>query len=450
MRRFAVFVATTDGPVQIQRISRERAPLSMVILGSGSERLPVSDRYDDFARPGSGPVERFFGPFPEGGFRLEVSGPIDGGDSWQLGVFLAHAVHSEDGFMLVRGDPTLESEVDHIIWLTGHVDYDYKVSGIRHVQEKFYASRDALTAWLDSGVPVSLVVPAGDNHRHLRACELPEGTGEIAAHDAIGLCRDLGIDLKVSKTQTRKPVVAAPSQAPRFSGRALFALGVFLVAASIVALAVTGQLGDMRTWPERLTELVSNQTDHLSQKALPPRVKQPKVLSQSRETPTPKLTHQSPLTEQAVRVSVHTRRAPAGASCRHVHFAEVLAVEQPVEADATGQPMASRSDELCGLLLIIDAGSKPRYLHAEVTVLSDPGRLIGADRPPEPLSGRRPVVGPQRWELDLPRRQSDPVRYGVTVRASKKALVSGTRPLDLDSTTLQHAVLGRKPAISRP
>jgi len=105
--------------------------------------------------------------------------------------------------------------------------------------------------------------------------------------------------------------------------------------------------------------------------------------------------------------------------------------------------------------LIIDAGSKPRYLHAEVTVLSvpgqpDPGRLIGADRPPIPLSGRRPVVGPQRWELDLPGDQSVPVRYSVTVRASEKALVSGTRPLDLDSATLQHAVLGRKPAISRP
>lgn len=75
MTAFAIFALTTAGPVQIQRISRERAPLSMMVLGRGSERLAISDRYDDFVYPGGGPVEKFFGPFPEGGFRLEVSAP---------------------------------------------------------------------------------------------------------------------------------------------------------------------------------------------------------------------------------------------------------------------------------------------------------------------------------------------------------------------------------------
>ena len=439
MRRFAVFVATTDGPVQIQRISRERAPLSMVILGSGSERLPVSDRYDDFACPGSGPVERFFGPFPEGGFRLEVSGTIDGGDSWQLGVFLAHAVQSEDGFMLVRGDPVLENGADHIIWLTGLVDYDGKVSQIGHVQEKFYASRDVLTAWLASGIPVTLAVPAGDNHQRLLACELPEGTGVIAVDNATGMCRELGVGSKDSMTLDRRPAEATSSQAPRFSGRVLLALGIILLAASVVTLAVTGRLDGVRNWTELLTALITNQTDHPPQKTLPPKLEPPKALRQERATPTPELLHQSPPTEQAVRISVHEQRAPAGTSCPDVHFGDVLAVERPVKTDAAGQPKDSRAVELCGLLLLIDAGSKPHYLRAEVTMQL--GRLIGSDRPPEPLSGHRPVGGLQRWTLVMPHRQNGPVRYSVTVRASDKAPIAGNRLVDLDSATLQHTVL---------
>jgi hypothetical protein len=434
VRRFAVFVATTDGPVQIQRISRERAPLSMVILGSGSERLPVSDRYDDFAHPGSGPVERFFGPFPEGGFRLEVSGAIDGGDSWQLGVFLAHAVQSGDGFILVRGDPAVENGVDHIIWLTGQVDYDGKVSGIGHVQEKLYASRDTLTTWLDSGVPVSLVVPAGDNHQRLLACELPESASVIAADDAIGLCHEFGIDPKDSMTPTKRPVETAPSQALRLSGRVLLALGIILVAAFVVTLAVIGKLGEVRTWPERLTTLIVNQADHPPQKAPPP-----KPLPQQRATPTPKLTQQSPPTEQAVSVSVHERRAPAGAACPAVHFGGVLAVERPVKTDPTGQPIASHAAELCGLLLIIDAGPKPLYLRAKVTLRQ--GLLIDADRPPKALSGYHLVSGPQRWVLVLPYRKYGPVRFGVAVQASEIAPIASAGKVDLNSTILEHAIL---------
>ena len=434
MRRFAVFVATTDGPVQIQRISRERAPLSMVILGSGSERLPVSDRYDDFACPGSGPVERFFGPFPEGGFRLEVSGTIDGGDSWQLGVFLAHAVQSEDGFMLVRGDPVLENGADHIIWLTGLVDYDGKVSQIGHVQEKFYASRDALTAWLASGIPVTLAVPPGDSHRRLIACELPEDAGVIATDDAIALCRELGIKPDADSISVRRPSPVVPPQPRRPSSRVLVAFGALLAVASLAVLLAIGQLGDVTAWPLRLTALLANQTGHTPKKTPPPKEK-----PETTEGAVPKLTYQPFVSTPAVSISVHERRAPVGASCADVHIGDAAAVERPVSTDAGGHPKASRAAELCGLLLIIDPGPKPHYLRATVTLLV--GRLIDANRPPVALSGYHPVSGPQRWVLILPYREYGPVRYGVTVQASKMTSIANASAADLSSTTLKHAVL---------
>ena len=434
MKRLGVFIATTDGPAQIQRISRERAPLSMVILGSGSERLPVSNRYDDFARPGSGPVERFFGPFPEGGFRLEVSGPIESGDSWQLGVFLAHAIEAGDGFALVRDDPSLGDGVDHIIWLTGQVDYDGQVSAVGHVQEKFYASRDALASWLASGVPVSLVVPAGEDHRRLLDCELPTSARIIDANDAVGLCRELGIDSNAGNVPTRGPMAVTRLKAPRHINRSLMVLGAILVGTSLAVLAATGQFGDVTTWPKHLTIWLAEQTE------FPPQESQvPKAIPPPAETLVPKLTDKSPVAEPAVGVSVHERRAPAGASCADVHFGGVAAAERLVDTNAIGQPKASRAAELCGLLLIIDAGPKPRYLRAKVTVLL--GRLIDANPPPEPLSGYRPVSGPQRWALALPPRTSGPLRYRVTVQVSKTSPIDRARPVDLDSTTLEHAVL---------
>lgn len=422
MIRFAVFIATTDGPAQIQRISRERAPLSMVIRGSGSERLPVSDRYDDFARPGSGPVERFFGPFPEGGFRLEVSEPINSGDSWQLGVFLAHAIETGDGFELVREDPTLEDSTDHVIWMTGQVDYDGQVSSVGHVQEKFYASRNALAAWLARGIPVTLVVPAGDDHGRLLACDLPTGADIIAATDAVALCHEFGINSDTGSRATGRLPSRISTQAQGIGNRFLVALGVILLAAFLAVVLATGQLGNVTAWPDRLAALFANQTDDL-----------PKMVS------SPKVMTQSPGIAPAVSIGVHERRAPVGASCADVHIGDVAAVELPVSTDAGGQLKASRAAELCGLLLLIDPGPKPHYLSAQLTMLR--GRLIDADRPPEALSGYHRVSGPQRWVLILPSREYGPVRYSVTVQSSEMTSIARAGTADLNSITLEHAVL---------
>jgi hypothetical protein len=471
VKRYAVFVATTGGPAQVQRITRERAPLSMVVLGRGSERLPVSDRYDDFVHPGSGPVERFFGPFPEGGFRLEVSGPIDSGDSWQLGVFVAHAIQASDGFELVRDEAALETEADAIVWLTGQVDYDGRVSGVGHMQEKLQGSRDALATWLATGMPVSLVVAAGTDHDRLLACEPPTDAHIVAAADAMALCRDLGLDPTPAATRSSPgeppapgPPAPAPPPARRVGGRFLVPILVILLAGSLALLAATGRLGEVTAWPKRLVALLPGQPEGESPDTPPPKPRTPDpppvaeapqptpkapeptpettektTPAPSQQTKAPKPAPQPQATEPALAIAVRERRAPAGASCAGVHFGDVVAVEQPVDRDDSGQPTASRASGLCGLLLIIDAGPAPRYIRAKVTVLQ--GRLIGADRPPEALSGHRPVSGPQPWPVALPHRLKGPVRYQVTAEVSEKRPVSASRPDSLKTATLAHVVM---------
>ena len=418
MIRLAVFIATTDGPAQIQRISRERAPLSMIIRGSGSERLPISDRYDDFARPGSGPVDRYFGPFPEGGFRLEVSEPINSGASWQLGVFLAHAVETGDGFELVRKDPTLEDCADHIIWMTGQVDYDGQVSDVGHIQEKFYASRNALATWLESRIRVTLVVPAGDDHQRLLDSDLPAGADIIAAKDAVALCQEFGINFNTSTRPAVRSPSGASAKAQGVRNRILVALGIILFAGFFFVAFTAGQLDNLMTWSERLTALFANQKDNLSKTEF----------SQEVTTQT-----------SVVSVGVHERRAPVGASCADVHIGDVAAIELPVSTDANGQHKASRAANLCGLLLLVDPGPKPHYLRAELTMLR--GRLIDANRTPEALSGNHRVRGPQRWVLVLPFNEYGHVHYRLTVQASEMTSIDEASTANFNSITLEHAIL---------
>ena len=86
--RIRVVVATTEGPSTVLRVTAEDpAVRSVVCLGRSATALPISRAYDAFVRAPTGIVERAVG---HRAFRLDVSAPIDDGDSWQLGLYLAH------------------------------------------------------------------------------------------------------------------------------------------------------------------------------------------------------------------------------------------------------------------------------------------------------------------------------------------------------------------------
>ncbi|MEP6149304.1 MAG: hypothetical protein ABJ201_17940, partial [Nisaea sp.] len=89
MRLIRVLIATTRGPVEVQNIARENpAVRSVICVGGAFTALPVSPAYDAFVREPTGVVERMTG-HPV--YRTDVAAPIEAGESWQLGMFLAHA-----------------------------------------------------------------------------------------------------------------------------------------------------------------------------------------------------------------------------------------------------------------------------------------------------------------------------------------------------------------------
>ena len=170
MKRIAVHVATTGGPVLIQRITPEYAPQSMICLGRTSEVLPISADYDDFVKPGSGVIMREFGPIEENAFRLDASGPIGTGRSWQLGVYAAHAIDHSEACTLSN----LE-DADIVLWMTGMVDYDLHIKAVDHIAEKASAAKDDFTKWLADGKRIFAIVPKGNNHKDLLSAKLPDG-----------------------------------------------------------------------------------------------------------------------------------------------------------------------------------------------------------------------------------------------------------------------------------
>jgi len=179
--RVRVFVATTRGPVRVVRISQENPTVRSVVCLSGSlAALPFSTDYDAFVREPTGIVERQTG-YPV--YRTDLSAPVDGGDSWQLGLFLAHLLKCED--LLAEGDEAAGLD----LLVTGGLDRDLNVKAVGHVAEKLEragtagAERRLFVLPASGDIPDNrggwCIVPVGHPEQALTACLGPEASQRL-------------------------------------------------------------------------------------------------------------------------------------------------------------------------------------------------------------------------------------------------------------------------------
>ena len=88
----------------------------------------IAAAYHAFVVRPTGVIESRFG---HSCYRLDVSGRIDAGSSWQLGVLAAHALHAEGR---LAGEKDTAAGV---LWATGSVrPVDLTVGAVNHVREK--------------------------------------------------------------------------------------------------------------------------------------------------------------------------------------------------------------------------------------------------------------------------------------------------------------------------
>ncbi|CCQ75280.1 DUF4384 domain-containing protein [Magnetospira sp. QH-2] len=265
MSKYAVFAATTDGPVRIERITAEPAPQSMICLGRTSEVLSISGGYDDFVRPGSGVILREFGPDEEDAFRLDISGPISSGRSWQLAVFAAHALRAAENAELAPVE-----QADRVLWLTGTVDYDLNVGPVDHVPQKIEASRTLFAAWAERDIPVIAACAGAEDAEALRRAGLP-GQVEVVA---LTTTTDLLARLPLGPTDLRKAKETKTVTRSRRPFPWGFVLGSLVVAGALAFLwhkpSIETDPGLPDTTPAAAIQLTSprgeNPTYHFGEK----------------------------------------------------------------------------------------------------------------------------------------------------------------------------------------
>ena len=200
VKKFAIFVATTGGPIQIERLTEERAPQSMICISGSTTILPISTEYNDFVRRGSGVIERDLNLTDKVSFRADVSGMIDAGKSWQLGFFLAHAVTASTKAALV----TNLNDADYVIWATGCVDYDLNILKVDHLSEKLRTSLALFEQLEKKKTPITIIFP-GNQRENISNVRSFANTAEIhAADDLRSLLELLNLDVISEPTKTHK------------------------------------------------------------------------------------------------------------------------------------------------------------------------------------------------------------------------------------------------------
>ena len=211
--RVRVLIATTQGPVEIEAIiDLDPGEASIVALGSSADVVPgLLASYRNFVAKGSGVVARSFG---HEAFRLELSGEIHAGESWQLAVFIAHALHRQ-GRLAEAGEAA-----SSLVWATGQVDYHLRVAEIGHVPEKVAGSLERLGTERAAGTEVHAVWPranASDADETIRARLAALGIRVHEAEQAGAILAALGIGL----------IEAAGPEAAQWSGSPYRGLAAF-------------------------------------------------------------------------------------------------------------------------------------------------------------------------------------------------------------------------------
>lgn len=235
MSAVRVFIATTQGPAEVQRITREEPGVqSVVCLNGKALALPVSPAYDAFVRVPTGVIEAAYG---HPAYRMDVSSPISEGMSWQLGALVAHGLFAA-GRLAEKNEAAARA-----VWLTGEVDRDLCVAPAEHLSDKIRKSGRLLSELKAAGVPVTLCVPRASlaevDSAWLESLGIGAGLCEVLRVDsAAEVLESLGLEVP---TRAQVPDIARPPRPVPARRAGPWAYGLFGVVVLAVAVAAAAR-----------------------------------------------------------------------------------------------------------------------------------------------------------------------------------------------------------------
>ena len=436
MKKFAVFLATTGGPVQVLRLTPERAPQSMMCLSRSSTILPISGEYDDFVRRGSGVIEREFGPFNYESFRADVSETVGSGQSWQLAFFIAHAAEALEGTCLVED----EGDADQVIWATGRVDYDLNILPVDHITEKLQTSGPLFDKFVNSSRKVTILASSKQSKKLISAEHLGPNFEIISAENTAEALKFLGLNSERSAPEERGKVaeIAATvevTSSPRIS----FKPAIFVIAAAaliIISIFVIDTFVNRRSVVQETEQIELGKTANLPPEPVTP-VEQVKPEQGTKSTS--RINSLPASSEDDLKVTVFALAPPEGRTCKDVLFDDIAPKKQELKFDTSGIIPASPLSDVCRLMFAVDLNGPPKFVALRLDVKS--GSYLKMSPLPETLNGSLNFKGTQSWSIELPRRLKEPFSYRLIVASGDEPLSpdKGLRKYksDVDQTLIQ-------------
>ncbi len=420
MSKVRVYIPTTDGPVQVERITREPAAQSAVCVGRTTRVLPISGAYDSFVRPPSGVIEREFGPFDPGAFRLDVSAPIADGESWQAGIFVAHALAAVG--RLAGPDEPCEAA----LWITGALDNDLKIGGVGHVPEKFRASDALFSELAAGGIELQIFLPTDNEEAAVGSAGGHTYSGMAAASEILA---EIGISTAPPANRTDVPATSAGGRSSRSR------LWVALLLSGVVVAGVAAVVVDkmQQVTPNPTPPAAKSPTKTAAAAPAQKPAEEPPPAAKPKPKAQPPTKPEAPSFRPPV-IEIIELRAPTGVSCAAIQFGKAKATAVPVER-VDGDYADSKLPGLCGLEIGVDAGNHKAY--ARVSVQTTRGRLIKSGALPTAFSGDTAFSGRLSWRFFVPKRLPHPLEYEISFTAGPASLTQANSK----TTLIRHRVV---------
>jgi hypothetical protein len=391
-----IFIATTNGSVGIQRITKEDPDIdSVVCLDGKAMPLPISNAYQDFVRQPTGVVHRDFG---HGSFRVDLSAIIEDGYSWQLGLYLGHAAASAGR---LTGDAT--NDAIHV-FVTGEVDVDLKVLAVDHVAVKLDRLKVHMANLSAAGGRVIIIMPSEN------LSEVPDGwihsnielrgvATVSEALDAVGLA----VKPRTSKTP---PVIVAPGKTtkkPVNTTRRLVLAFAGLITISTAA-AHTLYLTGFENWTSLKRAGKYRALDTALNKAA-----DGDALDRLRANIYQHYLNVTRPNKDHVHIRLIEHRAPQGKTCAAVHFGAAKAVPKEAQHHSDRVFEAAQINGLCQLEFIAVADKNTTYLWGRYA------RWPSGRNDISEIIVHGPSRRELRWKIDLPRQLQEDFKMHIVV-----------------------------------
>ena len=467
MSAVRVLIATTAGPVAVQRITEEDPDVNSVICLAGKAvALPVSAAYDAFVRNPTGVIQR---NFSHPAFRLDVSDKIDEGYSWQLGVYAAHAlkrVHRLAGPSDAAGS---------VLIATGEVDRDLMLHPVDGVADKIEKLEPKLADLMTEAEGALIAVPAGTEAPWIDAFGANPGVEVIPVANVHDLLQRLGIE---ATPKTAPPPPAPEPEAPRkrVGGMAVL-IALLLLAAMGAAAGGAVYAPEIRDWVASLgngseekpatapvadplpdppkpveTAVATEPTPappppaapaadpivepvadkpSLPESAPPPRKPDAPEVADAPEATEPATDEIAeartlPRRQPPVEIAVEELRAPPGRSCADVHAGRAQPIRQPARKREGGGYYPSPGRNLCTVEIRATGADPAIHLFGryERWTQARPG-----DAPADKVIDLGPRQGSIHWTVDMPQRLSQGALFKVMVFTADREYTPSRRVL---------------------